>query len=215
MRLSKILLVFLVLGCASINTQILDETEYIGELISQQPKTEEIPAVQPISPVVEVKPQETESVAKENATTEVKTDEATKKESVVEEEKPKESAPIEETKPAEIKAPQQEETKPVDTETVKPEVTQPAVSEENAKPTEQKTEDKSEVAPVVVEQTPEAKEQPKLEKSEFGVYGFLALVFSFSVMYMAFLIYQQNKKYDFLNHDLHDQMGYELLEDQN
>lgn len=242
MRLSKILFVFLVLGCASIYTQILEETEYIGELISQQPKTEDAPAIQPISPVVEVKSQETEIAPKESATVETKTEETPKNETVVEEEKPKETtenkeqaAPVEETKPVEVEAPKtdevitapvtEQETKTVEPVNAQPEITQPAVQpvvEENKQAVEPKVEDKVEAAPVTVEQNqanveqaPVEAEKPKLEKSEFGVYGFLALVFSFSVMYMAFLIYQQNKKYDFLNHDLHDEMGYELLEDHN
>lgn len=213
MRHSRILFVFLVLGCASINTQILEETENIGELITQHAKTEDIPIVQPTSPVIEVKSQETETTPNETIINEAKAEEApNKEESVTEEEKPKEV--VKEEAPHFNEANPTEATETMITEQeaklVDIEITKPVVSEEKAESTEEKKVDKIDDASAEAQIT----EKPHLN-NQSSIYGFVALIFSMSVIYMAFLIYQQNKKYDFLNHDIHDDMGYELLEDHN
>lgn len=49
------------------------------------------------------------------------------------------------------------------------------------------------------------------ESNDNGIYTFLAVIFIISVLYMIFLVYTQNKKYDFLNCDLNRELDYELL----
>lgn len=55
---------------------------------------------------------------------------------------------------------------------------------------------------------------PLEQDVESGIYSFLSFVILVSLGYMIFLMYKQNKKYDFLNSDIDRDMHYELLADE-
>ena len=73
-----------------------------------------------------------------------------------------------------------------------------------------------EIEPVKLNPIAKLKNIEEIEEdfeSDMGIYSFLGMIFSAAVMYIIFLIYNQSKRYDFLNHDLNTECGYELLED--
>ena len=95
------------------------------------------------------------------------------------------------------------EVKPVEESTPIAEVKQV----EESKPIE-------EVKPEVKQYLPNTKEDIEIEPS-FGISGFLSFLFFGCALFIAYLIKEKNKKYDFLNHDdLDEEMAYSLLKDQ-
>lgn len=198
------------------------------ELLQESPNKDNIDAVvkevkaeTPVEAKNETKEEVTpkvEEVKNESENTITETKEEKPVEEVKEEAKPTEEIKQEEKVEEQPKTEEvKEEEKPI--ETAKEEEKPVEKVEEQAKPEEKKTEEvKEETKPVVEEKTNDGKLDEINEDEDFisedvSFFSFLGLLFSGSLLYIMFMIFNQSKKYDFLNHDLETDNGYELLED--